>query len=102
MQPIPHLTIAFDVDGTIETSNGPIKVERMEELRAHGVNVVIVSPSNLRPNGFHERNGQARVDDLHLTKQDFPALVYLYVSDNGDTVAAEEAGFIYVDRLAFR
>jgi hypothetical protein len=96
------LTIAFDVDGTIETSQGPIKVERMEELRQAGVNVVLVSPSNLRPPGFDERNTQSRVDDLHATARDFPAAVYLYVSDNGDMEVATEAGFIYVDRLAFR
>jgi hypothetical protein len=99
---IAPLTIAFDVDGTIETSQGPVKVERMQELRRAGVNVVIVSPSNLRPPGFEERNTQARLDDLWATARDFPAALYLYVSDNGDMEIAAQAGFIYVDRLAFR
>ncbi len=97
-----RVTIAFDVDGTLETSSGPVKVARLRELELHGASVVIVSPSSLRPGGFSERINGGRADNLRAAANHFPADLYLYVSDNGDRADAEAAGFTYVDRMDFR
>jgi hypothetical protein len=46
--------VCFDVDGTLETSAGPVTVEQLRRLEAAGVAVAIVSPSPARPPGFPE------------------------------------------------
>jgi hypothetical protein len=98
-----RVTIAFDVDGTLETSAGPVTVDRLEKLRAAGSNIVIVSPSDARPRGFYERiEGPDRQSNLRLAAYDFPADLYLYVSDNNDRAEAEAAGFTYVEHTEFR
>lgn len=96
------LLVCFDVDGTLETSAGPVTVQRLKDLEAGGVAVVIVSPSSLRPKGFKEKIEGTRRDNLLAAKSLYPAHVNLYVSDNGDMGEADAAGFTYVDRLLFR
>ena len=41
--------LCFDVDGTLDTGDGPIPVSVLHELNGMGHKVVIVSPSPLRP-----------------------------------------------------
>jgi hypothetical protein len=95
--------VCFDVDGTLETSAGPVTVEQLRRLEAAGVAVAIVSPSPARPPGFPEFiAGATRHENLAAAVAAFPAALRLYVSDNNDQAEAVAAGFIYVDRLEFR
>lgn len=98
-----RVTVCFDVDGTLETSAGPVTVARLDELRQAGASVVVVSPSALRPHGFDERiDGPSRADNLRAAATDWPADLLIYVSDNSDQAEAAAAGFCYVDRNDFR
>jgi hypothetical protein len=98
-----RVTIAFDVDGTLETSAGPVTIQRLGQLRAAGANVVIVSPSEARPRQFNESLGGAtRSANLLAAKREWPAELYLYVSDNNDRADAEAAGFTYIEHTEFR
>lgn len=98
--------VAFDVDGTLETSQGPVKIDTLVHLDNAGVSVVIVSPSNAYPREFEGRRilpngGGSRSGNLLEAKRLFPSDLYFYVSDNGDIGEAQIAGFVYVDRMAF-
>lgn len=98
--------IAFDVDGTLETSQGPIKVATLDRLEAAGASVAIVSPSGAFPFDYASRRvlpngGGSRSSNLLEAKRLFPSDLYLYVSDNGDIGEAQAAGFVYIDRMAF-
>lgn len=98
--------VAFDVDGTLETSQGPVKVATLDRLMAAGAEVVIVSPSGAYPPNFIDRRilpngGGSRASNLLEAKRVYPSDLYLYVSDNGDVGEAQLAGFIYIDRLTF-
>jgi hypothetical protein len=102
------VVIAFDVDGTIETSSGPVTVARLEELQALGVDVWIVSPSGLSPNRrttkptiFPESIAGDRVINLKSVKSTIRADLYFYVSDNKDYDAAKQAGFSYIEAGQF-
>lgn len=114
------IVIAFDVDGTIETSSGPVKVERMIELAERGVAIWIVSPSGLSPNRrttnpthFPESINNDRATNLVAVKAMYPpdptdanlhgyfSHIFLYVSDNKDYEAAKQAGFSYIEASQF-
>lgn len=99
-----RVTLCLDVDGTIETSAGPVTVARLRELdQLEGCTVVIVSPSAARPAGFAERiDGPSRADNLRAAAKDWPADLLVYCSDNEDRAEAAAAGFCYVDRNDFR
>src|SRR5260370_22528921 len=103
-----RVLICFDVDGTLESSNGPVTVAKMRRLQELGATVVSVSPSGASPNrtmgtDFPEHvNGAARSLNLLAAASEFPSDLLLYVSDNGDMTEAEAAGFTYVDRFQFR
>jgi hypothetical protein len=94
---------AFDVDGTLETSAGPIAISRLEDLRRAGHYVYLVSPSGARPRGFPVvASGAHRSDNLRIVKVMHPdESEFIYVSDNGDQIAATEAGFAYVWHTGF-
>jgi hypothetical protein len=97
-----NVLICFDTDGTLETSNGPVKTDRLRELERQGAKVVIVSPSSARPQGFVCINDlPSRLECLQKASQTFPSEMKLYVSDNGDMDIAKQAGFIYIDRMLF-
>lgn len=97
---------AFDIDGTLETSGGPVKTSMLLSLqrRVHrlGSYVYLVSPSMARPPGFpvvlvgtrHEN--LEHIKALHPDEEDF-----VYVSDNKDHGEAELAGFLFVDAEDF-
>jgi hypothetical protein len=76
------------------------------DYRSKGAELVIVSPSApLVPAalGIPIRiTGPQRRDNLLAAARDYPADLKLYISDNGDLVEADAAGFIYIDRAAFR
>lgn len=101
------ILICLDVDGTLDSSNGPVRWEALKHLAAGtGAVLRIVSPSNLIPpntDGFRclHPSGQ-RHDNLRLARDELPqAALRLYVSDNNDRAAAELAGFAYVDAKEF-
>jgi hypothetical protein len=98
-----RVLLAFDVDGTLDSSAGPIRVEFLHALaELPATRVVIVSPSAARPPGFPEEIGADRAANLRAAAAAWPSDLRLYVSDNGDRDAAAAAGFSYVDRLDFR
>lgn len=101
-----RVLVAFDVDGTLETSQGPVKLTTLAKLLEAGADIAIVSPSNAYPLGLAylrclPDGGGSRSANLLEAKRRFPSDLYLYVSDNGDIGEAQVAGFIYVDRMAF-
>ncbi len=101
-----RVVVAFDVDGTLENSLGPVSIERLTQLQSGYpyVAVAIVSPSAKRPPGFPSflvNGGGDRLANLLAVKQAFPSDLYVYVSDNGDMEVAKKAGFSYVDAKAF-
>ena len=99
-----RMLVCFDVDGTIETSRGPITVETLRALERAGADVAIVSPSTARPAGFPEFiKGALRRDNLLAAAAAHPrTLLRIYVSDNEDQVEAQAAGFTYVRHDEFR
>lgn len=101
-----NVLVAFDVDGTLETSQGPVKLATLDRLIEAGARVVIVSPSGAAPpaNRYQRilpNGGGSRSGNLLEAKRLYPADLCLYVSDNGDVGEAQAAGFIYIDRMAF-
>jgi hypothetical protein len=98
-----RILLAWDVDGTLDCSAGPVPVTRLLELdELAGCAVVIVSPSAARPTGFAERISDDRAANLRAAAEGFPADLKVYVSDNGDREVAQQAGFTYVDAADFR
>ncbi|MGH7252652.1 MAG: hypothetical protein ACREIE_02515 [Nitrospiraceae bacterium] len=88
---------AFDIDGTIETSNGPVTVARIQELRQDGDFVYLVSPSAARPKGLPILASGSRQDNLRAVKAMHPDEErFVYISDNGDIGDAQAAGFEYI------
>jgi hypothetical protein len=116
------ILLAFDVDGTLDTSAGPVPWAKVVEfLNMHpDVAVGIVSPSAARPkigiNTQEKDGGPARKVELHhyqsspetragnlqLFRQSYPgAALRFYVSDNNDTEAAVAAGFSFLTPQEF-
>jgi ribonucleotide monophosphatase NagD (HAD superfamily) len=93
--------VASDVDGTLDSSAGPVKVARLRSLEGAGIQVVIVSPSGARPAGFAEEIGGERTANLRAAHERFPSALCLYVSDNGDREVAKAAGFVYIEASDF-
>src|SRR6266851_4737483 len=97
-----QVVICFDVDGTLETSSGPVKIDRLTQLQATtGFDIWIVSPSSLSPNRrttnpthFTESIKGDRLSNLLAVKQTYAEsdtqldihenYFWLYVSDNKD------------------
>jgi hypothetical protein len=96
------MVVAFDIDGTLETSNGPVSTNLLRSIQRGGSYVYLVSPSAARPQGFPIlANGQRR-DNLLAVKAMHPdEEEFIYVSDNGDEAEAEAAGFEYQWPSAF-
>lgn len=103
-EPLRSVLCAFDVDGTLWTSAGPITEATLVHLKELGAPVLIVSPSGLRPNGWLACiPGPNRRDNLMMARDLHPECkLRLYISDNGDVGEAEAAGFCYIDRMSFR
>lgn len=102
------LVVACDVDGTLDTSSGPVPVRRLLELQGYGAHVWIVSPSGKRPSSFREAvdgDRAANLRQVRLTEHAEDALagtfLYLYVSDNKDYDAARQTGFSYIEAAQF-
>lgn len=97
-----RVVMAFDVDGTLETTGGPVTIEMLDRHQRSGAVVVMVSSSALRPPGFPEYIKGDRTTNLRAAREAHPADLYLYISDNEDRGEAEMAGFTYIDRYDFR
>lgn len=93
------MIFAFDVDGTLETSGGPVTTAMLQYLARFG-EVVIVSPSPHKPEGFKVIADSSREENLKTAGGKERTLRF-YVSDNGDSEIARKAGFAYVDREDF-
>jgi ribonucleotide monophosphatase NagD (HAD superfamily) len=101
------ILFAFDVDGTLETSNGPITIAELEHLQSLGAAVVIVSESSKAPSNFErfinrgsdgpDKAYPSRQANLLAAKAAFPSKFNFYVSDNEDYESAMTAGFTYID-----
>lgn len=93
---------AFDVDGTLETSNGPIGIRKLRMLQGQGHYVYIVSPSMARPKDFPVVLVGTRAENLAMVKSMHPDEDrFVYLSDNNDQPEAAAAGFEYVDARDF-
>lgn len=98
-----RVLLAFDVDGTLDSSAGPVPVARLRQLATlPGCVVVLVSPSAARPPHFVEYISDDREANLRAAAERYPSALGLYVSDNGDREVARSAGFTYVDPSDFR
>jgi hypothetical protein len=97
------MVVAFDIDGTLETSSGPVSTALLRSIQRGGSYVYLVSPSSARPQGFPIlANGTQRRDNLLAVKAMHPDEEnFIYVSDNGDQAEAEAAGFEYQWPSAF-
>lgn len=105
------MLLACDVDGTLETSMGPVQISRLKDLQERGWTIVIVSESGNFPK---DESGKptfprivergSRTNNLRAVRATFPGHeFYLYVSDNpGDEVLAGQAGFAYIHPAQFR
>jgi len=101
------VTIAFDVDGTLQISGGPIPIGRLKELKAKGVAVWIVGNygkivefrlQDTFPNG--NPRGLPKHEALLQLGGDF---LCIYVGDTSeDEVAAKTAGWIFCWAKNFR
>jgi hypothetical protein len=115
-----RVVIAFDIDGCVETSSGPVKVDRMKKLAGMGCDIWIVSPSGLSPNrrttdptNFPESINGDRLTNLLTIKNQYPpkpdnpiiekefSHLFLYVSDNKDYDIAKQAGYSYIEASQF-
>lgn len=116
------ILLAFDVDGTLDTSAGPVPwASVVEFLNMHpDVALGIVSSSAKRPvigiNTQEKEGGPAvkvelhhyqsspetRAGNLKLFRESYPqAALRFYVSDNNDTDAALAAGFSFLTPQEF-
>ena len=93
------ILIAFDCDGTLDSSDGPIPVSRLYELNIPPyIQIVIVSASpfcvRLPFPRFVSEN--TRLENLLTAAIRYPSTLNLYISDNtGDDMVAKMAGYIY-------
>jgi len=91
---------AFDVDGTLASSAGPISDVELIGLQHRGDYVYIVSPSAARPKLFPvvlPHGGGSRQENLRAVRAMHPDEDrFIYVSDNGDLPEANAAEFEYV------
>ncbi len=87
-----------------QISQSPIPLERLSALDAAGAQVVIVSPSDACESLSYPRIIRSeRVEALREAAYQFPADLYIYVSDNlGDDRVAQQAGFSYLHPDHFR
>jgi FMN phosphatase YigB (HAD superfamily) len=94
------ILIAFDCDGTLDSSDGPIPTSKLHDLNAFPyIQIVIVSPSPFCVQLPFPRfvSGDTRLENLLAASLAYPASLNIYVSDNpGDDITAKNAGFIYV------
>jgi len=93
------ILFAFDCDGTLNVSGGPVAISILTALTALGHKVVIVSPSAAcKPLGFTHVDSADRLVNLKRVKELYPECErWVYVSDNaGDPELAAQAGFEYV------
>jgi hypothetical protein len=91
---------AFDCDGTLSVSGGPIDVGLLTGLVAKGHKVVIVSPSGAcKPLGFeHVDSGLTRDLNLMRVKEMHQGYGrYIYVGDaEADKIAAQNSSYEFV------
>ena len=98
--------IAFDCDGTLDSSDGPIPVSRLNEINIPPyIQIVIVSASpfcsRLPFPRFISEN--TRLENLLAAAIRYPSTLNLYISDNtGDDIISEHAGFVYLHPKNFR
>jgi hypothetical protein len=97
------ILLAFDVDGTLSTSAGPVPFDLLVALKTAGMPVAVVSPSGAWPKVQYPEldfanPDQGRQQNLMRARQAFAeAVVRLYVSDNpNEDELAQQAGFLRI------
>jgi hypothetical protein len=91
------ILLAFDIDGTLDTSAGPVAWAKVRALEAVGiwVHLGLVSPSGNGPKDgtpVYLAPSEQRVENLLMFARAFPtALWRLYVGDTPDDAAAAVA-----------
>ena len=106
--------ICLDCDGTLFTTvslippvkvaQAPVPLSRLNELKAAGVQFVLVSPSSAcdglpYPRITHPDRAKALLE----AAAQYPADFYIYLSDNvGDDEVSKQAGFTYIHPDHFR
>jgi hypothetical protein len=100
------ILIAFDVDGTLSTSAGPVPIETLVALYHPGyIEIAVVSPSTAWPKDLlkqFDRSYGDRLMGLQLIAQEYKSsMIRLYVSDNKDMAIAEAAGYCYIEAAEF-
>lgn len=94
------ILIAFDCDGTIDASDGPIPVSKLYDLNIPPyIQIVVVSASpfcaRLPFPRFVSEN--TRLENLLAAAIHYPSTINIYVSDNpGDDINAKMAGYVYI------
>lgn len=96
---------AFDCDGTLETSNGPVPIRFLEELMDSGHDVFIVSPSVYCVGLRHiphftllAHRAKVLMDLMGRVESDR----YIYVGDSqADLQSAEAAGWEFISAHGF-
>jgi beta-phosphoglucomutase-like phosphatase (HAD superfamily) len=98
------ILLAFDVDGTLDSSAGPVRWAFVRSLESYDIKIGVVSPSGAAPPDARKYLAPSglRRDNLALFAAEYPtANIRLYISDNNDAAESEAAGFAYVDRSEF-
>jgi hypothetical protein len=93
------------VDGTLDSSAGPVPLARLQELERWGYVVAIVSPSQNWPLDLFPAYvaGPDRLQNLRDAAYYNVADINFYISDNpGDEEVARQAGFTFVRPEHFR
>jgi hypothetical protein len=109
MQKLPFV-VAFDVDGTLEYGDpeGPIKLERVKQLKDEGFSVGIIGArekvENLLPNlDFYSPGDPLKPEGLREVKERFNPIMGIYVADRAsDREAALQTGFCFMYADDFR
>lgn len=103
---LSNIIIAFDVDGTLEISGGPIPVRRLQELRMAGVVVGVVGNWELAIKKINALDFyQAGIPDKASILRALGAgrALKIYVGNElADKVQAEKAGWIFIWAKDFR
>jgi len=91
---------AFDCDGSLENSNGPIPILFLEKLKALGHIICIVSPSGVCANLPYEyfTSGADRLANLLAAKAAHPncSFNYYFTDNPTEESLAEPSGFVVI------
>lgn len=99
--------VAFDVDGTLEVSAGPIPLDALNQLRRQGTIVYIVGNYGKlaqTTKEFADGNiGRSKAESLKLLAERHPNTVKIYVADTSqDETEAKTANWQFIYARDFK